>query len=615
VNYDTHLTPDDVPDVNHRPQRERAGNSVEKKTYIGLSSTATRTSIAIVSSNGDILFAESSLHQLEGNDGLTTGRLASLIDRYCDPEAEVVLALTQRPRVISRTFDSDRGPPRFPLLDSKEAKKHIPGLLRAALAASAYTSWRQDCNLSELTGRFEYELASAQKWAGVKCHKTYYDHHLSHAAAACFTAPHPHGICVVLDGSEPRPCTCYVYRDGTLYEIDPVKKPAREASLGSLYRDVCDACGFRSMLREHWKVTRLADYGELDPSIYGILRTYVATDGLSFCGASDDCIPALYEQIDALSRKIDQPAVRAANLAYAGQAVFEDVLYTFLRDVRAMTLRNDLVFTGGCALNSAANGKIIANTGFSSLHVPFAPSNDGNAVGSALLAYHDDTHSQSLNRRRGIQTPFLGSEISGKNRLVGKDASYCISVCNGDAPQRAAGLLAQGKLVAWIQGRAEFGQRSLGNRSVLADPRRTDIKELHFIDSAGNYCDDCRSFGVSILHEYGAEYFDNYQVCPYMDRGLRFRLKAARRLPAAVSRNGTTEVQTVKRDWNERFYDLIFSFYRITGVPFVINISYATGEMDEFRTLSDVLNVFNTSRIDAMFVDNVLLLSDRSGRD
>src|SRR5262249_54997606 len=175
----------------------------------------------------------------------------------------------------------------------------------------------------------------------------------------------------------------------------------------------------------------------------------------------------------------------------------------------------------------------------------------------------------------------------------------------GDIECVTARLLAQGKLVAWMQGRAEFGPRALGNRSILADPRPAAMKDK--INSLVKFREEFRPFAPSILHEFGPDYFENYQESPYMERTLRFRDEVKDRVPAVVHVDGTGRLQTVKREWNERFFKLIEAFRQITGVPLLLNTSLNVMGKPIVHSVEDALALFFTTGLDALAIGDYLI--------
>jgi carbamoyltransferase len=171
--------------------------------------------------------------------------------------------------------------------------------------------------------------------------------------------------------------------------------------------------------------------------------------------------------------------------------------------------------------------------------------------------------------------------------------------------QEAARLLAEGKLVGWVQGSAEFGPRALGNRSILADPRPPDMKDK--INSLVKFREEFRPFAPSILDEFGEEYFENYQVSPYMERTLKFKESAKKKVPAIVHVNATGRLQSVRREWNPRYYDLIKSFFELTGVPMLLNTSFNIMGKPIIHSVEDAIGLFYTTGLDALILEDYLI--------
>jgi len=579
------------------------------RTYVGLSTSCRRSSIAIVSSAGELQFAQGGERILERNGGPAYSEtLARLIDRYCNAETEIVLALATN----NHPPDPHAGEPhllgpRGPETEAGNVQyecRGAPMALRAGEATSAFAKRCQSQLLSHLEIAFGYELERVRGWKDGVLETRRYSTHLCHAAAACFTGPYAEALCAVLDGSDDHSCNCYVYKDGALFEMNPAHKPKREGSLGALYRDICNACGFQAAFGEHWKVMALSRHGAFDSDIHNFLKAYVWAEGLSLRTVNQKDMILLYDKLDAVSRRPGEPILSAANLACTAQAIFEETLCTFLQNLHATGVSDNLVFTGECVLNTSANGSILECTAFKRLHIPSAPDADGNAVGAALLAYQEDEHMMNAHPR--FQNPYLGFEFQGDEFEAAANGSTSCTVtqCDHDSAQQAARILATGKTVGWINGRAEFASRTLGNRSVLADPRRAGAHPYISKNSA----DTIRPFGIAILHEYGSEYFDGYQTSPYGERALKFRLKAARKIPWAVQRDDRPQVQSIRRDWNERLYDLIFAFYRITGIPLVMNMNYEVADGSLAETIEEVFVTFSKCKIDALFVDDMLIM-------
>ena len=156
-----------------------------------------------------------------------------------------------------------------------------------------------------------------------------------------------------------------------------------------------------------------------------------------------------------------------------------------------------------------------------------------------------------------------------------------------------------------MQGRAEFGPRALGNRSILADPRRPEIKDE--LNRRVKFREQFRPFAPAILHEFRADYFEDYQESPYMERTLRFKTNVRARIPGVVHVDGTGRVQSVRREWNSRFYDLIQDFFARTGIPLVLNTSFNVMGRPIMHSVEDAISLFFTTGLDALIMGDYLL--------
>jgi carbamoyltransferase len=305
------------------------------------------------------------------------------------------------------------------------------------------------------------------------------------------------------------------------------------------------------------------------------------------------------------ARPIGAGAMAAADLAFTTQYFYSEVMDALLSSFHAMGVSENLVLVGGCALNSSYNGQIVGRTGFKRLHVPSAPADDGNALGAALLAYRRDHPGEKP--AATLRSPYLGSTISKRtlDNLVAFGGIAGMRYLPDALHEDAARLLADGKILGWIQGRAEFGPRALGNRSILADPRRESMKDA--INSRVKFREDFRPFAPSILDEHGDDYFEAYQFSPYMERVLTVKEGARKKVPGIVHVDGTARLHSVRRDSNERFYDLIRAFYDRTGVPMLLNTSLNVMGKPIIHSLEDALGLFYTTGLDALVVEDYMI--------
>jgi carbamoyltransferase len=581
-----------------------------RRSYIGLANTYHDGAIAIVNPSGELVFAEATERYLQFKRAVNVSAdlphySAKLLRSYCEPADEIVAAFSWTDR-IQDTADQHRKGYEDAEASLKTLFGETPAFLRRDLAYGRFALASQ-LRASAMCGQtLGMELSRMPGWETTPVISRRYDHHLTHAASACFTSPFEEAVCAVVDGfGEERAFACFRYRGGRLEEIEPVASQARGSSLGLFYQTVCEACGFDYVSGEEWKVMGLAAYGRHDAILYDIFHELIRVNDLAFETCAERREFVMRRELHELSRKQSDPALAAANLAFTGQEVFTEVLMEFLGNLHRRGISGNLVLGGGCALNSSATGQVLGQVPFKNVHVFCAPADDGNAVGAALLAFQQDHPDYRPPGR--IQSPYLGSrmdgETSGNLRRFGGFPK--MTECAGRAPQLAAQLLANGKIVGWIQGRAEFGPRALGNRSILADPRSASVKEE--INRRVKFREEFRPFAPSILHEFGSLYFENYQESPYMERTLRFRAEAAAEVPGVVHMDGTGRLQTVRREWNAPYYDLIRHFYELTGIPLVLNTSFNVMGKPISHSVEDAMAVFCTSGLDAIFIDDLLI--------
>lgn len=582
---------------------------MKKNNYIGLACTGHDNALAIVNSNGEVVFAEATERYLQNKRAISSVpddliRIGKLIEKYCERDADLVMVKTWSENAI-------------PLLSKeyKEMGDYLGFLLTLDKSPSTdfmrqrlddyrhtlkfFTSLVEQAGTHlEYVARTGFGLSSSRD---IKVRQ--YDHHLTHAATSCFTSPFEEAACAIIDGfGEGTSCSFFTYNKGKLNEfrrgIGNMKW-----SLGSFYVTLTALCGFVHWKGEEWKVMGLAPYGKFDSKIYNLMRSHLKVEGFNIISPLNS-VASLME-LYKYARKPGQPALDVADIAYTGQQVFSELMRELLQNLYNETKCKNLVLGGGCALNSSWNGKILDQTDFDSLHVFAAPADDGNALGAALLAYHEDC--LKVEPKKNILSPYLGSEISKEalKNLQRFSRIPKLEVAGESITKRTAELLVQGKIIGWVQGRAEFGPRALGNRSILADPRPAEMKEK--INALVKFREEFRPFAPSILHEYGEQYFLHYQESPYMERTLTFRNEVRAKVPAVVHIDGTGRLQTVREVWNPRYYRLIKEFHNLTGIPILLNTSYNIMGKPIIHSLEDAISVFFTTGLDALVIDDILI--------
>ncbi|TCR70593.1 carbamoyltransferase C-terminal domain-containing protein [Bosea sp. BK604] len=571
---------------------------------IGLATTFHDPAIAIIDPDGMVVFAEATERYLQFKrapncEPDTVPRMESLLRRYIPKGAEVTIAtswsaeftgfLDQMDRAGSFTLDA------LLKLSPSLNRSLVPERAERAFIASLHLG-QQRAGIGTMLG-LDRAFGDA-KITGLKR----YGHHLSHAAYACWSSPFSDAACLVVDGmGETGASAIFALRGG---EISEVKRHRGRESIGFYFGLVTDLAGFDQTKGEEWKIMGLAPYGRRDPDLLALLRQLYRIDGRKL--AFTDAATTRRVAAEILARRpanaLDQGW---ADLARCGQDVFAEMMEALLSETAALVPSENLVLAGGCALNSSFNGKIVGRHGFRHVFVPSAPADDGNAIGAAWLAHAEDNH--GWRAPKGPMTPYLGSSVSTEplERMTAWEPRLQ-KLSPNEIALKTAELLAEGKLVGWVQGRAEFGPRALGNRSILADPRPADAKDQ--LNAKVKYREAFRPFAPSILAEHGPDWFEDYQDAPYMERTLTWKEAVRQRVPAVVHKDGTGRLQSVTSERNPRYHALISAFHALTGVPVILNTSFNVMGKPILHTTEDAVLMFYTTGLDALVVEDWLLV-------
>ncbi|MEH1901400.1 MAG: carbamoyltransferase C-terminal domain-containing protein [Nostoc sp.] len=574
-----------------------------KRFYIGLSASLHDPAIAIVNPQGEVVFAEATERYLQDKRAFNSPpdnliRTPDLIKEYCDQNAELILAISWSQPIIFLTKFMSEVSRLFSNFDS------VNDLFKKL-------NWPWPAFQSVITGQASNMTLAGNSILGNpelknKTQVKYYEHHLTHAAIACYSSPFNEAVCAIIDayggwGSY----DFYQYKNGKIQNFkNPFLEGFGNGSMGHFYAIICGLCGFDVVKGEEWKVMGLAPYGQYDQNLYQLLQPLIQVKGIDLYVNINEYFPSL-EKLQGMIRKPDSSPLEAANLAYTGQLIFMETMEKLLNNLYNRGISQNLVYGGGCALNSTFNGQILQKTQFQNLHIPFAPADDGNALGAALLAYHEDYPQVKPSPK--ILSPYLGSKISTKtlDNLVKFGSLKNLQYFPGAICKKAAALLAEGKIIGWMQGKAEFGPRALGNRSILTDPRPHDMMDK--INSRIKFRERFRPLAPSILHEFGNEYFEDYQESPYMDKTLKFKHAVLHKVPAVVHINETGRLQTVKKEWSEKYYNLINEFYQLTGIPLILNTSFNIMGKPIIHSVEDAIAVFYTTGLDVLVIEDYLI--------
>ena len=402
-------------------------------------------------------------------------------------------------------------------------------------------------------------------------------HHDSHAAAF-FVSPFDEALVLVMDGyGDDSSSSAYLGRGN---HLDRLWSTAILNSLGLVYTLVTEHLGFAGF-GDEGKVMALAAFGDdtyverfrdvIGPTPdggYAVNMSYFSYDIFA------QLRPFRHKFYDTFgaARTPGAPITdQHRDLAFALQAVTEEIVLHIVRALAAKHPLRDLCMVGGVALNCVANAKILEHTPIRRLWVPPCASDTGAPLGSALWHYH-----QTLGRPRTFEMkhPFYGQAFSEQRiEQAFKSAGIAYRRLPEDQLlQRVAQDLADGRIVGWFQGRFEMGPRALGNRSILADPRRADMRDT--LNAKIKQRESFRPFAPAVLLDRAAEFFEIAQPDPFMTLAPRVRPEKRNIIAAAVHVDGTGRIQTVERSANPRYYGLIEAFGQITGVPVLLNTSF-----------------------------------------
>ena len=455
------------------------------------------------------------------------------------------------------------------------------------------------------------------------------EHHLAHIASAYYLSPFD-GLTAGLsyDASGDFASLMAARCEGNRIEVlDRVTLPD---SLGFFYTALCQFIGFDEF-GEEYKVMGLAPYGEdrygelmrelvrLDEDgWYRLAKGYFGMHEGGESGAVDDEKHILMGRFytDRLSAALGEPRARSApltqrekDIARSTQVRFEEAAVHCLKRLHRLVPTERLAMGGGCALNGVANARILRETPFTTPYLQAAASDDGTCLGAAYYVWH-----QVLGRheRFHMQHAFWGPAYpEDRLRAVAEASGYPLRVCatDGELVENAAGLIADGLVVGWYQGRSEWGPRALGNRSILANPMLPTMKDT--INAKIKRRESFRPFAPSVLKECVPLYFEQTVDSPFMMHVVKIRPEWRERLPAITHVDGTGRLQSVERANNPLYYDLIDAFRRRTGVGVVLNTSFNENE-PIVDTPEQALDCFRRTDMDALCLGRYVLVKAQS---
>jgi carbamoyltransferase len=472
--------------------------------------------------------------------------------------------------------------------------------------------------VSSLENEFSRISGLAPEQIKPKIHNV--EHHRSHLASAFFASPFDEAALLSIDGSGDFTTTMIGIGKGNKIEvIDSVDFPM---SVGSFYTSFTQFLGF-PYYGDEYKVMGLAPYGE--PKYVDKLRDiiYFTNDGLFswnkkyFRSAKDVTVayennvphvdtlytPYLEQKFGKARAKNEELTQYHKDIAASVQRFTEELIFHIAANLQKRTGLKNLCLAGGVAQNSVANGKILKNTPFENLYIPSAGHDAGIAMGSAYYVYN-----QLLNkdRSKAVYSAYTGSRYTNEEieEILQKANVTYKRYSDEELYEKVAARIIDKGVIGWFQGRAEFGPRALGARSILADPRRSDAKEL--LNSKIKRRESFRPFAPSILKEYVPEYFELTDDVPFMEKVFPIKKEKHEFIPAVTHVDGTGRLQSVDKAISPRYYNLIDSFRKKTGVPVLLNTSFNENE-PIVNSPAEALDCFLRTKMDMLVMENCIV--------
>ena len=428
------------------------------------------------------------------------------------------------------------------------------------------------------------------------------DHHLAHAISAFAYSGFEDAAILVLDGRGATEATSvWRGRNGRLEHLWTIPWPN---SLGLFYAQFTYFLGF-TPYSDEWKVMGLAPYGE--PGID--LREFIVPEENPYRVATNLLIAPESDPFRAMEPRLGPPRLpeseidaRHKNLAFAVQDMCERAMITLAQAAVAKTGCGNLCLAGGVALNSKANGKILSSGIVDRIFVQPAASDDGVCLGAVLGPTLDAGEKLPVRKMRHA---YLGNECSDAE-IEKALATYKIRATRvADPAAVAAALLADGKILGWVQGRMEFGPRALGSRSILADPRDPEMNAK--VNNAVKFREWWRPFAPSLLQEAAGDYLESATDSPFMVLTAQVRPEKRSVIPSVTHVDGSARPQTVERDVNPLYWRLISEFGRRTGVPVVMNTSFNLRGEPIVSSPTDAIRTFFSSGMDALIIGSFVV--------
>ncbi len=470
----------------------------------------------------------------------------------------------------------------------------------------------------DIFGQFATAVGLSREEVRAEFH--FVEHHDAHVGAGFLISPFDEAAILSVDGMGDFTSNLTAYGNGNRWnEISRVFYPH---SIGFLYTCITMYLGF-PFYGDEYKVMGLAPYGE--PEFADFFRKMIRCEGDGFRldlsyfthhkrGIKmewNDGAPTiepfysekLIKELGPARLPKEEMTRRHDNIAKSLQVVTEEVILHMLRALYQKTKSKNVCLTGGCAMNSVANGKVTTETEFENVYVPAGAADNGTSFGAAFQVWN----CQLGNRRSFTQNHAYWGWESSEAEIVDGINGFGLPFRRLDDQELAEEVtekIIKGLILGWFQGRMEFGARALGNRSLIADPRREDMRDI--INLRIKFREKFRPFAPSILEERVADWFEIDEKAPYMEKVFPIRKDRRALIPAVTHVDGSGRLQTVSKTTNPKYHHLIETFFKKTGVPILLNTSLNENE-PIVRTPKEALSCFLRTDMDILVLGNYVI--------
>jgi carbamoyltransferase len=439
------------------------------------------------------------------------------------------------------------------------------------------------------------------------------EHHLCHAASAFFPSPFEEAAILTIDGAGEWATTLMGYGKGNnIQKLGTVNTPY---SLGAFYQAVSIHLGFK-LIEGPGKLMGLASYGNANSSVYTEMKKIFRLKDNGGFDFDMSYFSYHYTRKSGVSKKFTDlfgPSKTVGanwtehelDVAAAAQHIVEDVIMHMVTHLKKVTRSNNICLAGGVALNSVTNGLIAKSGLFKEIFIQPAAGDSGTTIGAALLLNH-----QKFNRPRQLmETAFLGPSFDNEACIKAiEKAGLSYHVAGENAYNFTAQQLMENKIVAWFQGRMEFGPRALGNRSILANPMNKDMKDI--LNRRVKFREGFRPFAAIVTEKECGDYFDHDYPNPYMLLVYNVKEEYKAIMPSLTHVDGTVRIQTVNEKENAPMFKLLNAFNQLSGYPVLINTSFNIKGEPIVCTPEDAVHSFVNADIDYLILNDIIVVKN-----